>query len=194
MLKGLKRPRFLEGTEHIADGAERGTATHVFLQFCNWDSVCSDGIEAERDRMVRSGYMTAAMAELISVPMLRSFFGSRLFDELRGACKVWRELRFNVLLPACDFTEDPERKLLLADEKLLVQGIIDCLYITSDGKLRLLDYKTDRIPRGKHAAELLRNRYRDQLESYKKAASVITGMPLDRCIIYALSCGLEIDV
>lgn len=54
VLKGLKRPRFLEGTEHIADGAERGTATHVFLQFCNWDSVCSDGIEAERDRMVRS--------------------------------------------------------------------------------------------------------------------------------------------
>lgn len=194
VLKGLKRPRFLEGTEHIADGAERGTATHVFLQFCNWDSVCSDGIEAERDRMVRGGYMTAAMAELISVPMLRSFFGSRLFDELRGARKVWRELRFNVLLPACDFTEDSERKLLLADEKLLVQGIIDCLYITSDGKLRLLDYKTDRIPRGKHAAELLRNRYRDQLESYKKAASVITGMPLDRCIIYALSCGLEIDV
>ncbi len=193
-LKGIKRPRFLEGTEHIADGAERGTATHVFLQFCDWNSVCSGGIEAECGRMVRNGFMTAAMAELISVPMLRSFFGSRLFSELRQARKVWRELRFNVLLPACDFTEDAERKRLLADEKLLVQGIIDCLYITSDGKLRLLDYKTDRIPRGNHAAEFLRKRYKDQLESYKKAAAVITGMPLDRCIIYALSCGLEIDI
>ena len=193
-LKGIKRPRFLEETEHIADGAERGTATHVFLQFCDWNSVCSGGIEAECGRMVQSGFMTAVMAELISVPMLRSFFGSRLFSELRQARKVWRELRFNVLLPACDFTEDAERKRLLADEKLLVQGIIDCLYITSDGKLRLLDYKTDRIPRGNHAAEFLRKRYKDQLESYKKAAAVITGMPLDRCIIYALSCGLEIDV
>lgn len=194
VLRGLKRPRFLEGTEHIADGAERGTATHVFLQFCNWDRVCSAGIGSERERMVENGFMTSAMAELISVPMLRSFFGSRMFSELREAKRVWRELRFNVLLPASDFTENSERKLLLSGEKLLVQGIIDCLYVTSDGKLRLLDYKTDHLPRGQDAAEILKARYKNQLESYKKAAALITGMPLDRCIIYALSCGLEIDV
>ena len=50
---------------------------------------------------------------LNSEDMLKSeidmFRRSKLFLEMLNAKKVWRELRFNVLLPASEFTEDEEK-------------------------------------------------------------------------------------
>ena len=109
--------------------------------------------------------------------------------------KVYRELRFNVLLPAECFTEKQNTKELLKGEKLLVQGIIDCLYITKNGKLRLLDYKTDYIRGSKNDVKKeLEKRYGTQLQIYKRAAAIITGRAVDKCIIYSLSSGLEIEI
>ena len=67
------------------------------------------------------------------------------------------------------------------------------MYISADGKLRLLDYKTDRLPHDPDkAARLLTERYGEQMRTYMRAAEQIARMPLDRCVIFALSSGREI--
>ncbi len=192
--KSLHIPRFLEDNSIISTGAERGTAVHVFLQFADWNNVTKNGVQKETERLIHKHFITPAMGKLISVPMLECFFASRLFKELCSAEKVYRELRFNVLLPAEDFTESRDTKELLKGEKLLVQGIIDCLYITN-GNLRLLDYKTDNIRGNKDDVKTeLEKRYKTQLQIYKKAAAIITGRTVDKCIIYSLASGLEIEI
>lgn len=189
----MHRPSFASDKAEDASGAEKGTALHVFLQFCDWERVISDGIGAELSRLTELGFMTAEMAKLVDIKKAGHFFSSGLFQDVKNAKRIWRELRFNILLPASDYTESAERRALMADEQLLIQGIIDCMYLSADGKLRLLDYKTDRLPTdGREAAVLLASRYGEQMRTYMRAAEQITGLPLDRCVIFALSSGQEI--
>ena len=42
----LKAPDFTLTSKH-ASGAERGTATHVFMQFCDFNQLEVNGVEAE---------------------------------------------------------------------------------------------------------------------------------------------------
>lgn len=189
----MHRPAFILSEKEKASSADIGTAVHVFLQFCDWNNVLENGIEAELARLTERGFITSDTAELVDRKKASRFFASPLFEDARNALRVWRELRFNILLPASDYTESAERRKLLSDEQLLIQGIIDCMYISADGRLRLLDYKTDRVPRDTDkAAAMLAERYGEQMRTYMRAAEQITRMPLDRCVIFALSSGREI--
>ena len=189
----MHRPAFILSEKEKASSADIGTAVHVFLQFCDWNNVLESGIEAELARLTERGFITSDTAELVDRKKAARFFASPLFEDARNALRVWRELRFNILLPASDYTESAERRELLSDEQLLIQGIIDCMYISADGRLRLLDYKTDRVPRDTDkAAAMLAERYGEQMRTYMRAAEQITRMPLDRCVIFALSSGREI--
>ena len=69
------------------------------------------------------------------------------------------------------------------DGEILVQGIIDLYYITKDDKLVLLDYKTDY---SKSREELI-NKYKTQLEIYKKALEESLKRKVDKVYIYSLS-------
>ena len=189
----MHRPAFILSEKEKASSADIGTAVHVFLQFCDWNNVLENGIEAELARLTERGFITSETAKLVDRKKASRFFASPLFEDARNALRVWRELRFNILLPASDYTESAERRELLSDEQLLIQGIIDCMYISADGRLRLLDYKTDRVPRDTDkAAAMLAERYGEQMRTYMRAAEQITRMPLDRCVIFALSSGREI--
>ena len=74
------------------------------------------------------------------------------------------------------------------DNEQLIQGIID-LYFEEDGELVIVDYKTDRVKRGKAGAEELVSRYAVQLDYYAKALSQITGKTVKEKIIYSFTLG-----
>ena len=59
------------------------------------------------------------------------------------------------------------------DETILVQGIIDAYFI-EDGKIILVDYKTDRVRKGQE--QKLIDLYHVQLEDYAEALERMTGM------------------
>ena len=65
-------------------------------------------------------------------------------------------------------------------ETVLVQGIID-LYFEEDGKLILVDYKTDRVA---DPVELAK-RYRVQLLYYRRALEQSTGKPVSETYLYS---------
>ena len=125
------------------------------------------------------------------------FFESEVFVEICNSAKVFREHRFNVKLPASDFTADNALKSSLLGEFILVQGVMDCFYENNDGSFTLVDYKTDYIPRGMPTAEaekMLLDRHRLQLGYYSKALALITKKPIARTIVYSFGLGRAIEI
>ncbi|MNE63964.1 ATP-dependent helicase/nuclease subunit A [compost metagenome] len=66
---------------------------------------------------------------------------------------------------------------------MLIQGVIDCLF-REEGRLILLDYKTDAVLEHEGGVEALKEKYRFQLELYSKALYDILGEPVSEIWLY----------
>jgi len=174
------KPRFLDLEPDKATPAERGTATHVFMQFCDFKHIDTYGIDAEIMRLCEKKYISASDAEIINKKQLEFFFKSKLYLEIRGADKVWRETRFNIQYP-------------VGEENILVQGVIDCFYLKDD-TLTLVDYKTDSFFDKTDAERILIERHSRQLEYYRKACERLTGLKVGKAYIYSFSLGRAIEL
>ena len=104
---------------------------------------------------------------------------------MKTAKRCWREQSFSLLIPASEM----EQRASDQDE-IFVQGTIDVFFEDADGRLVLLDYKTDRGT----TPELIKKRYQTQLDLYARAIRTITGMEVDETYIYRLSDGDTIAI
>ncbi len=178
-----------------ASSAERGTATHLFMQFCDFDNVIEKGIDSEIKRLLEKAFITEKIAGLIYKGKLSRFFKSDLFAQMRSASSLLREERFNVRLKASEFTLDEGFSKELGDSYILVQGVIDCIIIGERGDITLVDYKTDYTPSDRSSAEaLLRERYTAQLSYYRKAIELLYGKKVTRTVIYSFSLGDTVEI
>ncbi len=192
-------PSFMTGVTEVK-GADKGTATHLFMQFMDPERLASEGVEAELDRLVREGFLSAATADLVNKNHLRVFAASELFRQMRSAEEVMREFRFNVRLPAERFTGNEELARNLRDNgiKVTVQGVVDCVFRGENG-LVLVDYKTDAMTREEYAdpalgEEKLRKRHRDQLMYYKEICEGLFGEEIAETVIYSTTLGRIIKI
>lgn len=181
-------PRFLSGEQPELQ-AERGTATHLFLQFCDFDRLAENGYLFERDRLVSLSYISERDASLINGEHIEKFAVSSLFSEMRASKKMHRELRFNVMLDANGLTQD-ERIL---NEKVLVQGVVDSVFENENGELILVDYKTDKVTEQNYK-ELLSDRYTSQLTYYKRAIELIFERPLSKVLLYSVPLAKTVEI
>ena len=113
---------------------------------------------------------------------------------MRNAKKLYRELRFNVRLPAESFTKSPERLAAVTDKKILVQGVIDCIIETQDGDFELIDYKTDRLTKEERddrelAEAKLIAAHKSQLSYYREAVLRMFGKYPKSTEVYSLHLG-----
>ena len=199
--KRREAPVFSPTKEKEPTGADRGTATHVFLQFCDFEKLVSDGFKSELERLTEAKFLSKKVASLVSKDEIEAFAASPLFEEIRCAKRVFREFRFNVSLPASSFTEDRElsEKLKSSGTEITVQGVVDIIFEAHDGSLVLADYKTDRLSgfEKDHPAAAKKNlaeRHRIQLSYYREACSRIFGRPVDRLCVYSLALGDTVDI
>ncbi len=174
--------------------AEIGTATHAFLQFCDFDALQTAGIEAETERLVRDGFLSKETAALIRQDLLEGFLQSDLMQQIRSAKHIRREQQFNLLLPLTVLTDSPQSYAALEGQTVFVQGSIDLILETADGRLLLFDYKTDRITEEERSdpAKLktsLAKRHGDQLAIYCRAVRDLFGRQPDAVGIYSLPLG-----
>ena len=196
-----KRPSFMTGGVQ-ATGADRGSATHVFLQFVDYRSLLENGVGAEIDRLVRERFLSRETAGLIYRWQLDRFRDSALMDALLRSPMVKREFRFNALLPAERFTGDPAYAALLRERNasVTVQGVVDCVYRDPDGGgLVLVDYKTDALTAEERndpslAAKKLLARHRNQLTYYREICAAMFGEPVVRTEIYSTVLGKTVEV
>ena len=75
------------------------------------------------------------------------------------------------------------------DKEILIQGIVDA-YFVEDGKIVLMDYKTDRVD----SDEKLIARYGKQMELYKKAIEGAEGLAVKEAVLYSFCLNREIIV
>lgn len=179
--------------------AKAGTATHVFMQFCDFDSVEAHGVRNEAERLVSEGFMCAADAKIIRYDEAEMFFRSDIYKKMRSADVIRREMRFNVRMPSSDFTFSEEARALYADEELLVQGVIDCFFIDRNGEITVIDYKTDRLTSYEKAhksaaAQKLLSRHSRQLSYYATALESMFGKRPEHVYLYSLPLGDTVDV
>lgn len=191
-------PAFLGG-DKTDEAAKRGTATHLFLQFCDFRSLLEKGAEAELIRLREEGFLTAEDAKRVRLDEIELFCRSSLPADILSASEVYREARFHVALPAEEFAREPARRESLRGEKILVQGVIDCVFRRADGALVLLDYKTDRLTKEQLrdkllAKELLESRHGEQLAYYRAACRSLFGQLPDETLIYSLPLGDSIKL
>ncbi|MBQ4327128.1 MAG: UvrD-helicase domain-containing protein [Clostridia bacterium] len=192
-------PAFLLEDSQRASGAERGTATHLFMQFCDFENARSAGARAEAKRLAQKGFIFKDSIELMNFGQLEGFFKSEFFSSLSKAKRVWREQRFNLLLPASKFTENPAMAESLGDTRLAVQGVIDLVFEDEKGDLILADYKTDYLTAEEKenpslALKKLGERHREQLSYYREAVKQIFGREPSRVCIYSLPLGMALDI
>lgn len=157
--------------------AQRGTATHKFMQFSNYAAARAD-IESELARLVDGGFLSEDEGKAVNVSAAKRFFMSSLAERIFASDNVMREKKFAALFPAKFFY--PELTGEAAEEKIVVQGIADCVFV-EDGKLVIVDYKTDTGV----DAEALRDRYSAQLGIYREALSQALGMPVKETLLYS---------
>ncbi len=190
---------FRDNAKAIKKAMERGTATHLFLQFCNFSYAYKNGVREEFSRLLAKGFLPRDAEDLIRFEELESFFKSELCQIILNSQRVIREQRFNIFLSPDEFTHDEEFLSKIKDEKLAVQGVIDLIIIDKNGKLSLFDYKTDRLSKADLADDTLASDkihelHAMQLSYYKKAAEMLFERKCDRLAVYSTHAAKIFDI
>lgn len=165
-------------------GADRGTALHTFMQFCDFEAAKADP-KAEIRRLLEKRFISEKQAEVIDPRKIIAFFESGLYLRIERSPKVWRELRFLRGLSAAELGYEGASD----EDKITVQGVADCVF-EENGKLVVVDYKTDFVD----DIEELRERYAAQLNMYKKLLSETLGKEVVSAVIWSFRFGKELEV
>ncbi len=163
-------------------GAERGVATHLALQCMRLDA-CSTlaDIEGEIARLQDEKFLSPREAAAVDAKAIHRLFASPLGQRILHADKLHREFKFSLLCPAGEIYPDAEV------EELLLQGVVDCC-IVENGRLTVIDYKTDRVFTDAEVAARAEF-YKGQVRAYASALRRIFGMDVASCVLYFLHCG-----
>lgn len=70
---------------------------------------------------------------------------------------------------------------------------MDCFFEENDGRLVLLDFKTDRAKTDEDIKSLVQ-KYKVQMKYYKKALAEITNRGVSECYLYFLDAGKAVEM
>ncbi|MGI6028035.1 MAG: helicase-exonuclease AddAB subunit AddA [Candidatus Heteroscillospira sp.] len=172
------------GRERALTGAEKGTATHLVMQYINFAATGSlDAVKGEISRLEREGYLSPRQAAAVDARAVLGFFSSGTGRRVLGAERVLRETPFSLLCDAGDYFEGG------AGDSLLLQGVIDCA-IEENGEITIIDYKTDYV-NSDNLDEKVRF-YAPQVRSYARAMRRLTGKSVMGMILYFLRASMAV--
>ena len=171
----------------ILTGAQKGTATHRFMQFCDFTKASTDA-KAEAEKLLSKGKLTRPQADCLDFDLISKFFDSDIAKRIMKSDNVYREYQFTASLPVSDLYPDADSKASI-DEVIIIEGVIDCAF-EENGKLVILDFKTDYAENENQLIE----EYAPQLETYRKCLSKVMGKEVSQTLIYSFRLGKEITI
>lgn len=186
-IKNLKeaKPKFMQEQETVSN-ARKGTLMHLCIQHLDETKIYTKEIIQQMiQQMVEKQLIFEQEAEAININQLLEYTNSNLFKELQQAKEIHKEQPFYIQIPAKEMYHEEVK------ENILVQGIIDLYYIDSQGKLVLVDYKTDRI---KQSEQELIDNYQTQLQLYQRALEQALNKKIDKIWIYSTYLGKSIPI
>ena len=190
-------PSFLEQRTGMTS-AERGTALHTFLEHMDyvpfrelprekWDTEIQRQIAGMRD----GGILGGEEADSIRVRQISRYLDSPLGRKAAQSRELFREIPFNLAITEKD---DGTFELVRPESSnmVLLQGVVDLYFLgEEDGREGwiLVDYKTDRYEVSEE--EVIAN-HAQQVDWYRKALEILTGIPVLRESVFLFHIGKEI--
>ncbi|MBQ2739612.1 MAG: helicase-exonuclease AddAB subunit AddA [Oscillibacter sp.] len=182
-IRPLSQPKFRrEG--HGLLPAEKGTATHLALQYLDLDR---GDVDAQIAAMEARRLLTPQQAEAVDRRGLERFLTSPLAESIRKGRNVRREYRFTLLTDAALYDRE-----VTAGDQVLLQGVVDCCFETEEG-ITVVDFKTDHV----FTQEDLARRaevYRPQLTAYSIALEQVLEKKVTRRCLYFIPAGKTLEV
>ena len=179
-----EKPKFLSEKQEL-NKAEIGTLMHLVLQKLDFSKIYTQGTIKELiQELIASKIINENQSKYINIQKILKFTESDLYKELKVAKEVHKEKPFYIYISSNEIYNDE------TDEKILVQGIIDLYYIDKNGKLILVDYKTDYVANN-NEQELI-DKYKGQLEIYKRALEQALNKPVEAVYIYSTDLGKKV--
>ncbi|UTH14432.1 helicase-exonuclease AddAB subunit AddA [Macrococcus equipercicus] len=172
-----ERPKFM--TEKKRTAAERGTLMHTVMQHFPYQGheLSADELSQFLAQLIAKKIIGTEDIKEIDLEALVRYTRSPLYKMISESKAVYTELPF--VIGKSYLTGEG-----LADAPMeqLVQGMIDCVFIY-EGKYYFVDFKTDRFiaRRGQSKAEVaeqLKQRYKIQMQFYKKALEEMVKEPV----------------
>ncbi len=179
----LRTPNFMN-VETLTP-AEKGTAIHKVMQYCNFENLSKD-INEELHRLVAEGFISVEQFKVVDVRVFKRLIHSDIFELIKNN-KVQRERDF--LVKVSDLNLQSEALNLYKDTETMLQGCMDMIVFEPDG-ITIIDYKTDNV----FTMETLKERYALQIQLYRSALSLIENLPIKRTLIYSMKLGKSIEI
>ena len=146
------------------------------MQYIHFENLCTtDDVKRELTRLVSENFITAEQAEMIDVSVLMRFFQSEIGKKFASSKTLLREFKFSVL-------DDAEKYITgIANEKILLQGVVDCAMLESDG-ITIIDFKTDKV--SPETIVSVSEQYSSQVKAYASALQKIYSLPIKAAWLY----------
>ena len=177
----------LEDVEEEITPAKRGTVVHLCMKKLDFSTDYDlEQVKQLIENLKANNIITEKEAESINPYDIFKFTKSNIFKDLQQAKEYHKEEPFYINIPANSVMN------VSSDENILVQGIIDLYFVDKNGKLILLDYKTDFARPGDE--EVLIERHKPQLMLYKEALENGLNRKVDKVVIYSTNLGKELIV
>ena len=156
-----------------------GNTVHTIMQYLDFSKCGSERlIKQEIERLVTENFISKEQAESVAPSVIACLFKTDIGRKLINAKSLVREFKFSILTEADHYIDD------LVDEQILIQGVVDCAIIESDGII-LIDFKTDRV--NENSIDMISRGYISQVQAYANALSRIYQLPIKSAWLYFFS-------
>ncbi|MNT06475.1 ATP-dependent helicase/nuclease subunit A [compost metagenome] len=178
-------PKFLDNEEKYINGATKGTLIHLCMQNLDLKKEYTlNDVKQMVEKLQVDGLINEVEKMAININKIYNFTKNKLWKNMQDAKLVEREKPFYMNIPARDIYK------IDVEENILTQGILDVYYIDKNDNLILLDYKTDYVQN----EEELKNKYKLQLELYKRALEDALNRRVSKTYLYSTHLDKEIEL
>ena len=173
--KYFRKPSFVSDS---TDPRRYGISVHTLLQYIDYRAISDPGsVTEEIERLCAEGLITPRQGEMIDTEAIAYFFSTPFGSRLKNSDHVLREFKFSILDDASRYGSGVE------DEKILLQGVVDCAIIEPDG-IEIVDFKSDKVT--EDSVLTVAEKYRVQVKTYAHALSRIYSLPIKSAQLYFL--------
>jgi len=162
--------------------ARRGIVTHAVLEridfnrHFNRDDICDLIFELEEKCVILDGE-----AKLINIKSIETFLSSTLANRIRRANFVKKETRFVTVLNDETLLKKMMTEPNCIEHNIMLHGVIDLIF-EENGKIVIVDYKTDKLAEG--SAVVKAQEHRLQMSLYAQAVEKYYNKRVKEKILY----------
>ena len=179
------KPKFMLDKTKVSS-AERGTITHLILQKLDFTKEYSKEELAQFvNNLCTKNIITQIQKDIINIEKIYQIINTQFIKNLKNAKEIKKETPFYTYINTKEIYNTQN------SENILVQGIIDLYYINQQNEVILVDYKTDYV---ESSGEELIDKYKVQLEIYKKALEESLKEKVKHIYIYSIYLNKEIEI